>query len=692
MRAVCAALLLALLLPLSASCGGREADRDDDAGSWQAAVLKEYGSAVVRDIYVLTDGIAAVYYDMEAEDYAYDLFSGGGGCLSTVRPSDFSGCPKAKKIVPHDGGCFLLDREHGLWRIEGTEKDGCRAVKFFTFEADPSDFLFLGGILYCAEGNAVRALSEDGKTKFEADVGGEAEKLLSAEGRLYVTVRDGAPQSLSVRTVTPDGRQAGVKLPNIRFLDLAAAQGHELYLRDGSGILAADKGRAERLVGFVSAGAAPEFIVGWAVGDENTVWVSESDYYREGDVSRLSVLRRGKAEDAEACPTVRVGCIRVPFDLDIAAASLLREGIARVELTDYSQKGDPQQALLGDVLSGELPDVILLDGIDAREDYIRQGLFADLTPYLEASGDESLIASAEPFMTGSGLYELPSSVSLSLLAVKDGGDIGTMTADGFIDYAESLIDAGLRPLAQTDPQSLLSLLLTASIPDLISSGFDSPSFGRMLRFCLTYPKIGFGDAEPVIRPCRLDGYEGLPRLESRIPGAVFTGYPTLSGSGYMLLAGDSAAIRADSACKDECWELILLFREAVRSRTNEERSLPFAMTEEERTKTRELAEKIVYFFYHSGGEASAFLEADGSCWLDRLTAADGVRAKVTPETIASCDGLIASASRPSADSLVIQDIIGEEASYYFAGAKTLDDTMRIISSRVGIYLAEKGIG
>ena len=74
------------------------------------------------------------------------------------------------------------------------------------------------------------------------------------------------------------------------------------------------------------------------------------------------------------------------------------------------------------------------------------------------------------------------------------------------------------------------------------------------------------------------------------------------------------------------------------------------------------------------------------------TEADGVRMKVTPEIIDICDRLVSSAVRPGAEEAELAEIIAEEASYYFTGSKTLDETVRIISSRAGMYLAERDTG
>lgn len=37
---------------------------------------------------------------------------------------------------------------------------------------------------------------------------------------------------------------------------------------------------------------------------------------------------------------------------------------------------------------------------------------------------------------------------------------------------------------------------------------------------------------------------------------------------------------------------------------------------------------------------------------------------------------------------MMEDIIQEEAAYYFAGDKSLDDTIQVIQSRIDLYMSE----
>ena len=92
------ALLLATLTLMS-SCGKTEDPPAVSSGVWHSVTLREYAGVIVREIYPLESGVAAVYYDMAAEDYAYDLFSYEDEYLGTIRPSEFSGCPKAWRIT-----------------------------------------------------------------------------------------------------------------------------------------------------------------------------------------------------------------------------------------------------------------------------------------------------------------------------------------------------------------------------------------------------------------------------------------------------------------------------------------------------------------------------------------------------------------------------------------------------------------
>ena len=684
LRAASAAAFAALLIT---SCGGRTDPLPDESGDvWTAAVLREYDGVSVRDIYALDSGFAAVYYDMTAEDYLYDLFSDSGEYIAQVHPSDLSGCPKARMIVPHDGGCLLADRENGVWLVSGTD-DSASAERLTVCPDAVTAMTYYDGLAYIAAGGMITVAGKDSvpvsvrvplvSGLYPADDGVYA-KYSRSKGELYFS------------RITPDGSlKEPINVSGDIGIDQIYAKDGVIYIRDRIGVLGQRAGMtSSRLLGWSESGVSPSFLSGWAVKDENTVIAAEYDHYKDGDNCRLSLIRRGETDETAALPEIRAAFVIQPYDIGTAAAQMLREKTARVELVDYSSKADPQSELRGDILSGNAPDVILLDGVILRDDYIRSGLFADLMPYIEASGDSVLNEAARPFVTDGRIFELPASLSLSFLTVK-GDEMPGRTVGELIAFAEDLTDKGIRPFASGSAQSLLSMLLTASIPDFIGSGFDSPDFASMLEFCAGYPSVRFEDDDPVISEFRLASYDGYLRLNSLSEKEII-GYPSASGSGIMLTPANSLALCASSGHKDEAWRFITVYRELIGSRTNEERQLPFAMTDDEREKTRKLAEKIDYFFYYSGGEASAFLGDDGSCWLDKLTENDGVRARVTDEIIDRCDSLINSAQRQSSASAALTDIIIEEASYYFSGAKTLDETVRIISSRAGIYLAETG--
>ena len=88
------AVILSAAVILS-SCGGKQTVPDKAESVWHSVTLREYDGAVVREIYPLAGGgAAAVYYDMAAEDYVYDIFTEDGGYAATVRPAKSRNLPK----------------------------------------------------------------------------------------------------------------------------------------------------------------------------------------------------------------------------------------------------------------------------------------------------------------------------------------------------------------------------------------------------------------------------------------------------------------------------------------------------------------------------------------------------------------------------------------------------------------------
>ena len=92
-----------------------------------------------------------------------------------------------------------------------------------------------------------------------------------------------------------------------------------------------------------------------------------------------------------------------------------------------------------------------------------------------------------------------------------------------------------------------------------------------------------------------------------------------------------------------------------------------------------------YFFYYDGGYGGWTGEGGSSHEDDN----SGIQRDVTQSDIDRIKALIdGSTAMPDIDQKAAEMIM-EEVQNYFAGDKPLDETVKVIQSRVGIYLAEK---
>ena len=164
---------------------------------------------------------------------------------------------------------------------------------------------------------------------------------------------------------------------------------------------------------------------------------------------------------------------------------------------------------------------------------------------------------------------------------------------------------------------------------------------------------------------------------------VFVGYPCYEGNGAVLSVGESYSIFKGSRLKDGAWEFV---KSAVLSEsTGRYGRDSFPVSRDAFDKMMAAYSDQHYFFYYDGGYSGWSGEGGSSHEDDN----SGIQRDVTQSDIDRIKALIdGSTAMPDIDQKAAEMIM-EEVQNYFAGDKPLDETVKVIQSRVGIYLAEK---
>ncbi|MGN1127347.1 MAG: ABC transporter substrate-binding protein [Candidatus Flemingiibacterium sp.] len=429
---------------------------------------------------------------------------------------------------------------------------------------------------------------------------------------------------------------------------------------------------------------------------------------------KLLVLTHVPNSKVEPRTLIKVAGTKMPdYMLDEAAAFNRRSSEYRVVVNDYSIYEDPDAQLRNDIISGKLPDIMIFGQNEKyHEEYINQKMFADLWSLMDAdqSFDKSdLITGALKCGERDGkLYELPTFFFMSSLLIKtSNAQSDGWTLREFLDWAKSLDGAAA---ILKSPSELLYMLLRCSMEEFVDyqngkCSFDSELFRETLEFAKNYHP----DVEDFLTDDELEKYSESSIYASAcgklmladawydMPGGFFRrylrafnfdeitaiGYPDSDGNGVSLTPLTSFAIVEKSGVKTAAWEFI----KGMLPRLSEFTWGEFTCSRSAMRKIYENLYGTIYAIDYSKGSAYSYtreqLEADPP---------DPEKYYIYEYSKADCEKMISlldGADTSLRSDSTLWSIIIEDAEMYFADAKTLDETVRIIQDRAENYIAEQ---
>ena len=356
---------------------------------------------------------------------------------------------------------------------------------------------------------------------------------------------------------------------------------------------------------------------------------------------------------------------------------------------------DAMATMLNDMTSSGQIDIINLADVSVN-DYVSQHVVEDLTPYLANSTKIHLedfnenIVNAYRF--GDTLVSIPYSYNLQTLAVSKDlfGDKPGLKMSDMIEYDKAHPKMKLSEYVSRD--DLIQLCLANNIDYFINREtgeckFDTDEFKMILEYLSTYPEEIDWDAEDaddlnvmdklangliMAYPCSLYNFESVQEYDDYIfaGNANFIGMPTIDGTPSATINATGVyAICSGSQNKDSAWEFIeyILTKEYGDS----DWGFPTNNNEYKRLLEKELSK--------TGETGSGVGFGDGPIYNYHYA---------TQEEIDTINSILSVAKIGDSASGEIFKIIEEESGSYFAGQKTLDETAKIIQSRVSIYVQE----
>ncbi len=608
------------------------------------------------------------------------------------------------------------------------------------------------GTVYAATHEALCAFDMDGKRLYEITLDGHIDSLFTAaNGTTYLYGNGMDPTTGRYGSVfSPlDDAKGGLGDP-ISIPETVNLQNADIYMTDGADLFYSNE---TGLYSWNFADPEATLRCSWINSDVsqdetgNVIVVSEDLMLRQvydpvTDAPQIAVMTPLPPE--EVTPKY---LIEVAYS-DTGATMLQQYAVAfnrssdkyRVVIRDYNTNANntdkqPIDVLEQDIIAGYKPDVIIGDDYFNLNNLVDKGLFLDLYTYMDK--DDAILAREDfvscvlkPFEDKNGtLPLLTTQFSLATYYAKASvvGDKSVWSIDDVIALQNSLsedqylfsmyLGAGDPEYGRDSKMALLEMLLPYSLSAFINEKtavctFDDGRFASLLEFCATCPVLDtatmgndgtggmFRDGTLVLEEDswmrEISSYLQTKYYEFGGADMAMIGYPTADPNvknGTVIVPQSQWGITKDSPVADGAWEFITstfgnldadnYYR--INSFPSARAALDFLFEQEE----------LQYYIFRENGWSGTsvapgeefVLEEDE--WFMQKVEEGGVLGHMSEEDKTELLAVFENAELVRGTDTDILDLIREDVSAYFAGAKTLEETVKVVQSRVSIYVSEK---
>ena len=697
MKRFIAALLAAVLLILSISCGKGGASRVSNVFRSEEIALPD-GFALDRILRAPDGFILTSEYDDDGEvsvlhmDKSFSVTD-----MNEKLPS------KAVAFLPDGSAVFS---EGGGVRITGTRELFVNYQKITdvsgtggNYESGVSPYLsdFDGNILFIGQ---FKALLTDSDLEKIGDIplSGSVESFdLSPDGRIMISTRDKMTGKGEIGFVEPKtGRYAEAfsvpeELSSFGATLFAGADG-KAYLKCSTGIYLCRNGQGTYLCDFINSD-----IISSRVGD---MCFLDDDRFLMIYDGGLLLMTHVPDSEVEPRELIEIAGINIPDYLSEAAVDFNRSSDEyRVVLKDYDIYGGSSGELMrNDIISGKIPDIMVFDSNpnyeNYHDEYIRQRMFADLWEFIDAEGYPDrgdllggLVLSGE---RDGKLYELITWACMEYFTTTE----PSVPADGwtlreFLDWGKAY-EGSIISSRYTTRNDLLYYMLCCSMGEFVDEDegvcdFDTPLFREAMEFA---KDCRLGSSDNALRYGIIDGVQlwyNNKRSTAKGSDTRIVGFPSDSGNGIRV-SGSGISISAKSDVKEAAWSFIetLIPMLGTREDTGE-----FGVTRQSIKNGIECVMKKDSYVYYYGADGSEKRVASGEYTPGMFDETKGKVVLLDESDEKYLTELLDGAGKSISRQSKLWAIIEEEAEVYFAGAKTLDETVKIIQSRASAYVSER---
>lgn len=501
------------------------------------------------------------------------------------------------------------------------------------------------------------------------------------------------------------------------FSFYAGADNREIVATTESGIYSFHIGDTEttELMNFVNSDFinSPNEIF---FANETTFYATYYD--QDDDTAKLGKFTKVDPADIADQKELTLGCLGLNYDVLGAVVAFNKENTEyRISMKDYNSLYNTDDdstvgltKLNADIVSGNIPDILVISNDMPADSYIAKGVFEDLNPYIEQDAEidaDNLMPNImEAFSTDGKLYRLVPSYEIVTAIAKTSlvGEERGWTAEEATAIMNTLSDDA-EFMDGTTREELLNYSMRASGDQFIdwengTCSFDSDEFKGLLTFLgqiqseeeranlsedywdnyyLNYDSM-WRENRALTRFYYISSFDDYNYSEKGTFGEDITliGFPTGDGDGSAIWADLELAMSAKSPYKEGAWQFL---RTYLLDDYQNEITYGFPLSIKRLNEMGEEAQQMLYYLDENGEKVE----------YNNTYSLNGVEIEILPmseEEVEKFKEILYSFKKVYTNQDELLSIITEEAAAFFSGQKTVDAVAEIIQSRAQIYVNE----
>jgi len=511
----------------------------------------------------------------------------------------------------------------------------------------------------------------------------------------------------------------------------------KMYYGTATGVAAYDfaSDTAAEMMNFINSDVDSSNTNNIVILPDERIAMVQSDWSGNVTKNTVSLLTKVPDEQLQEEIILELGCVYTDYYLTKAIIKFNKQNTGvRVSVREYSQYNNEENEWNGaatqfnnDIVTGNVPDIILLNSELPIESYFQKGLFADLNTFIDdpeigvkrADYLENVLKACE---VDGRLNSMILSFTLNTLAAKS-QYVGTKSGWTLAEMMNAIANMpeGMSAFMEYSRKNILDNFFSYSMDTFVNwdtgeTYFEDTGFIEFIKFLETCPEKGFWES---LYPDDGTEYEYNEELEKEYSqkyelrfykdyslfymtnisnftrlmnmrgqfatnDITYVGFPTNdeTSNGATILPQAELAISSQSLAQKEAWGFIKF---VLNDEDYNNNTWAFS-TNIQRLEDKKAAAADEYYYYEQTEDDLAWYK---DYYSEEYYEYMKTRNQPLDEsTIDQTMDIIKGATKVQRNDRELLEIINEELSVFFAGTRSAEETARIINSRARIYVSE----